>query len=189
MRGHCRVEQDGRVTELSAGDMAFQDSTRPYTLRFDAPFHQLVVRVPLREPALRSSRDLTARTLGPGTPGPVTTAFFGPLDETEVPPRCGVCRQQRCHSRSDGSHERTVTMAAPRKYSLEWCERAVRMCHTIEPKPQIKITAPAPNRLWVTDLKMLSTVEGPSWLSAIRHAFSRRWWPGGPRRGRTPTWS
>lgn len=35
-------------------------------------------------------------------------------------------------------------------------------------------TAPVPNRLWVTDLTMISTGEGPLWLSAIRDAFSRR---------------
>jgi transposase InsO family protein len=35
-------------------------------------------------------------------------------------------------------------------------------------------TAPAPNRLWVTDLTMIATQEGPLWLSAIRDAFSRR---------------
>ncbi|MEU3755757.1 IS3 family transposase [Streptomyces olivoreticuli] len=35
-------------------------------------------------------------------------------------------------------------------------------------------TAPAPNRLWVTDLTVISTGEGPLWLSAIRDAFSRR---------------
>lgn len=35
-------------------------------------------------------------------------------------------------------------------------------------------TAPAANRLWVTDLTMISTGEGPLWLSAIRDAFSRR---------------
>ncbi|MDX3240407.1 IS3 family transposase [Streptomyces sp. ME18-1-4] len=35
-------------------------------------------------------------------------------------------------------------------------------------------TAPAPNRLWVTDLTMITTSEGPLWLSAIRDAFSRR---------------
>ncbi|MFF0969266.1 IS3 family transposase [Streptomyces sp. NPDC003703] len=35
-------------------------------------------------------------------------------------------------------------------------------------------TAPAPNRLWVTDLTMVSTSEGPLWLSAIRDAFSHR---------------
>ncbi|WP_331747158.1 IS3 family transposase (plasmid) [Streptomyces sp. NBC_00853] len=35
-------------------------------------------------------------------------------------------------------------------------------------------TAPEPNRLWVTDLTVIDTVEGPLWLSAIRDAFSRR---------------
>ncbi|MFI6475299.1 IS3 family transposase [Streptomyces sp. NPDC050516] len=35
-------------------------------------------------------------------------------------------------------------------------------------------TAQAPNRLWVTDLTMIPTGEGPLWLSAIRDAFSRR---------------
>jgi len=35
-------------------------------------------------------------------------------------------------------------------------------------------TASAPNRLWVTDLTMIATHEGPLWLPAIRDAFSRR---------------
>jgi transposase InsO family protein len=35
-------------------------------------------------------------------------------------------------------------------------------------------TACEPNRLWVTDLTMIHTAEGPLWLSAIRDAFSRR---------------
>ncbi|MFD7137360.1 DDE-type integrase/transposase/recombinase [Streptomyces sp. NPDC059894] len=35
-------------------------------------------------------------------------------------------------------------------------------------------TANGPNRLWVTDLTMIPTGEGPLWLSAIRDAFSRR---------------
>ncbi|MFJ5036047.1 IS3 family transposase [Streptomyces sp. NPDC088560] len=35
-------------------------------------------------------------------------------------------------------------------------------------------TANAPNRLWVTDLTMIPTGEGPLWLSAIRDAYSRR---------------
>ncbi|MEV5681067.1 IS3 family transposase [Streptomyces sp. NPDC052179] len=39
---------------------------------------------------------------------------------------------------------------------------------------QRDFTASAPNRLWVTDLTMISTLEGPLWLSAIRDAFSRR---------------
>jgi len=39
---------------------------------------------------------------------------------------------------------------------------------------QRDFTAPGPNRLCVTDLTMISTDEGPLWLSAIRDAFSRR---------------
>ncbi|MER5348711.1 IS3 family transposase, partial [Streptomyces mirabilis] len=39
---------------------------------------------------------------------------------------------------------------------------------------QRDFTADRPNRLWVTDLTMLPTLEGPLWLSAIRDAFSRR---------------
>jgi putative transposase len=39
---------------------------------------------------------------------------------------------------------------------------------------QRDFTAAAPNRLWVTDLTMIETLEGPLWLSAIRDAFSRR---------------
>ncbi|MFJ2590852.1 IS3 family transposase [Streptomyces sp. NPDC087538] len=50
-------------------------------------------------------------------------------------------------------------------------------------------TAPAPNRLWVTDLTMMSTGEGPLWLCAIRDAFSRRVVAWEVSRERTPTWS
>ncbi|MFF6787245.1 IS3 family transposase [Streptomyces sp. NPDC012510] len=39
---------------------------------------------------------------------------------------------------------------------------------------QRDFTADGPNRLWVTDLTMVTTLEGPLWLSAIRDAFSRR---------------
>ncbi|MFD4910591.1 IS3 family transposase [Kitasatospora purpeofusca] len=48
---------------------------------------------------------------------------------------------------------------------------------TATPSPDLvnrDFTAPAPNRLWVTDLTMIPTDEGPLWLSAIRDAFSRR---------------
>ncbi|MEU6548016.1 DDE-type integrase/transposase/recombinase [Streptomyces sp. NPDC046859] len=38
---------------------------------------------------------------------------------------------------------------------------------------QRDFTAHAPNRLWVTDLTVASTLKGPLWLSAIRDAFSR----------------
>ncbi|MFF4583680.1 IS3 family transposase [Streptomyces sp. NPDC001373] len=39
---------------------------------------------------------------------------------------------------------------------------------------QRDFTVDVPNRLWVTDLTMITTLEGPLWLSAIRDAFSRR---------------
>src|SRR6266704_2457438 len=69
--GTGRVEQDGRIATLAPGEMAFYDSTRPYTLHFDRPFHQLVVQVPKQELMLRDTRQMTARALGRGTPGAV----------------------------------------------------------------------------------------------------------------------
>jgi AraC-like DNA-binding protein len=77
--GTGRVEQDGRTALLSPGDIAFYDSTRPYTLHFDNPFHQLVVQVPKRELMLRDTRPLTARALRRGTPGGAVSAFFTSL--------------------------------------------------------------------------------------------------------------
>jgi AraC-like DNA-binding protein len=79
VHGLGRVEQDGRTAALSPGDLAFYDSTRPYTLHFDGPFHQLVVQVPKRELLLRDTRELTARALGRGTPGAVVSTFFTSL--------------------------------------------------------------------------------------------------------------
>jgi putative transposase len=47
-----------------------------------------------------------------------------------------------------------------------------------DPRPEDLVkrnfTADAPNRLWVTDLTLIETREGPLWLSSIRDAFSRR---------------
>jgi AraC-like DNA-binding protein len=77
--GTGRIEQDGRTALLSPGDIAFYDSTRPYTLHFDNPFHQLVVQVPKRELMLRDTRPLTARALRRGTPGGAVSAFFTSL--------------------------------------------------------------------------------------------------------------
>lgn len=79
LRGRGRVEQDGRAALLSIGDIAFYDSTRPYTLHFDDRFHQLVVQVPKREVPLRDTTSLTARTLGPRGPGGVIPQFFTSL--------------------------------------------------------------------------------------------------------------
>jgi putative transposase len=37
-----------------------------------------------------------------------------------------------------------------------------------------QFTATGPNRLWVTDLTVIATGEGPLWLASIRDAFSRK---------------
>jgi AraC-like DNA-binding protein len=76
IRGTGRVEQDGRTAVLEPGEMAFYDSTRPYTLHFDERFSQLVVQLPKRELALAETRSLTARRLGSRDPGGVVSTFF-----------------------------------------------------------------------------------------------------------------
>lgn len=64
-RGEGVIAQDGRCARLAVGDFALYDSTRPYELRFDAPFEQVVLRLPgatLRT-ALRDTHALTASTV------------------------------------------------------------------------------------------------------------------------------
>ncbi|WP_165968472.1 AraC-like ligand-binding domain-containing protein [Saccharopolyspora elongata] len=80
--GRGRGEQDGRAAALSAGEMAYYDSTRPYALHFDDPFQQLVVQVPKRALMLQNTRKLTARSLGAGTPGTAVSAFFRSLAQS-----------------------------------------------------------------------------------------------------------
>lgn len=46
VRGVGIVSQDGREARLKPGDFACYDSTRPYTLNFDASFEQLVLHMP-----------------------------------------------------------------------------------------------------------------------------------------------
>ncbi len=45
-RGRGIVAQDGRQAVLEPGDFACYDSTRPYTLSFDAQFEQIVLHLP-----------------------------------------------------------------------------------------------------------------------------------------------
>lgn len=64
-RGEGVIAQDGRTARLAVGDFALYDSTRPYELRFDKPFEQVVLRLPgatLRS-ALRDTQALTASTV------------------------------------------------------------------------------------------------------------------------------
>lgn len=79
--GQGRVEQDDRVAVLSAGEMAFYDSTRPYTLHFDDPFHQLVAQIPKRDLSLGDTRAMTARVLDRQGPGGVVAGFFTSLQQ------------------------------------------------------------------------------------------------------------
>lgn len=60
--GRGRVAQDGRVAELGPGDFALYDSTRPYTLSFDADFQQFVLMLPgkMLRTALPDTDRLTA---------------------------------------------------------------------------------------------------------------------------------
>lgn len=64
-RGQGVVRQDGRDAVLTAGDFALYDSTRPYELRFDDAFEQIVLKLPgerLRS-ELRDTEALTATTV------------------------------------------------------------------------------------------------------------------------------
>lgn len=82
LNGRGQVEQDDRVAPLSAGDVAFYDSTRPYTLHFDDSFTQLVVQVPKAALSVTDTRALTACRLGRSGPGGVVAAFFTSLQQS-----------------------------------------------------------------------------------------------------------
>jgi AraC-like DNA-binding protein len=60
--GQGIISQDGREARLERGDFALYDSTRPYTLRFDAEFQQYVLKLPGRSlrTALKDTEQLTA---------------------------------------------------------------------------------------------------------------------------------
>ena len=63
MTGHGFVEQDGRQARLESGDFAMYETTRPYKLYFDAPFDQLMFRMPrpVLERRLSDLSSMTAR--------------------------------------------------------------------------------------------------------------------------------
>ena len=66
VKGRGVIAQDGRQAVLNAGDFALYDSTRPYSLHFDADFEQLVLHMPRALLAARLGRceALTARRVG-----------------------------------------------------------------------------------------------------------------------------
>lgn len=101
-RGRGRIEQDGRVAELTPGEMALYDSTRPYTLHFDDAFEQVVVQVPLSgmlaETGLRDARGVTAVKLGRDSTAGVVAEFFrglARLEETDPVGAAALAAQGR----------------------------------------------------------------------------------------------
>jgi AraC-like DNA-binding protein len=62
-KGSGKIVQDNRVADLSPGDFALYDSTRPYELIFNEPFQQHVLQWPgaVLRSRLRDTETLTAR--------------------------------------------------------------------------------------------------------------------------------
>lgn len=82
------VIQDGRQAVLQAGDLAFYDTTRPYTLLHDQGIHQHLFRVPLAEMALPSAllSRMTAVRLNRRSPLPELAArYFSGLANPAAP--------------------------------------------------------------------------------------------------------
>jgi len=84
LRGSGAVSQDSRTALLSPGDFALYDCTRPYELRFDQSFSQVVLRLP-RETVtgrLIDSHQLTARRIdGKRGVGLLASSFIRQLHE------------------------------------------------------------------------------------------------------------
>lgn len=80
--GRGAVMQDGRVALLDPGDFALYDTTRPYDLRFQEDFKQLVLRLPRRivSQRLAEPEQLTARSIsGASGIGRMTFLFLQQL--------------------------------------------------------------------------------------------------------------
>ena len=72
------VEQGGRQARLAAGDFAIYETVRPYKLYFDAPFDQLIHRIPRQalERRLSNLKSLTARPFSSSSPSNRIAAQF-----------------------------------------------------------------------------------------------------------------
>jgi AraC-like DNA-binding protein len=70
LRGNGIVAQDGREARLEPGDFACYDSTRPYTLSFDAQFEQIVLHMPRKAMVRRigPTEEVTARRVAATSP-------------------------------------------------------------------------------------------------------------------------
>ncbi|MCY0924337.1 IS3 family transposase [Streptomyces sp. H27-G5] len=93
---------------------------------------------------------------------------FGVLNSRGVP----VSRERiERLTREDG-----LAGVSPRTHGRRRPAGEVRDPHAVRDDDLVNriFHATAPDRLWVTDLTLVHTGEGPLWLSSIRDAFSRR---------------
>ncbi|MEM9606852.1 MAG: helix-turn-helix domain-containing protein [Actinomycetota bacterium] len=80
--GQARITQDGRTAELSPGDFALYDATRPYELSFDDTFRQIVVHFPreaLLDRGLTVDSTTARRADGTAGLGAVAASFLRSL--------------------------------------------------------------------------------------------------------------
>jgi AraC-like DNA-binding protein len=82
MTGQCAAAQDGKTAVLSPGDFVLYDTTRPYDLRFDSSFDQLVLRLPravVTDRLAEAERYTGIRILGNAGSGHLASHFLRQL--------------------------------------------------------------------------------------------------------------
>jgi AraC-like DNA-binding protein len=80
LQGNGLLAQDGRSAVLEPGSLVFVNSARPYMMRFDGDFEQLVVRFPMDLAPRRNLREATSVPLPASGPGRLVTDFLLGLD-------------------------------------------------------------------------------------------------------------
>jgi rhodanese-related sulfurtransferase len=77
------LEQAGRKAELVPGSRVFYDTSEPFALRFDEPWEQVVIHVPVEQAlasaGLKRSADLVAVPLDGGGAAGAAAAFLRSL--------------------------------------------------------------------------------------------------------------
>lgn len=76
VEGRAEIRQQGRTALLTAGSLAFVDSSRPYELSFPDAFSQLVVKVPRALLPDRALHDAAAVEVGGAGPGRLVGDFL-----------------------------------------------------------------------------------------------------------------
>jgi AraC family transcriptional activator of tynA and feaB len=82
-QGRGMLEQAGRKAELVPGSLVFYDTSEPFALRFDEPWEQVVIHVPVEQAlasaGLKRSADLVAVPLDGGGAAGAAAAFLRSL--------------------------------------------------------------------------------------------------------------